>query len=437
MRSPSSSGSFGPSWPSPSSLRRSATARRVTRLSAAARWALPADHRATRRRCPRCGARSCVAKRRAPTCKSAGLASAASRRRDGGLDDSRLAAARVPLTSPTAESTIHEQATLTAATTTAARATHPYVVQRGDTLWGVANRELGDPLRWREIAELNEGRHEGAGTFGDPHWIYPGWTLSLPGEAATSTTPGMATPIPRTTEPASAPQGERSQPKNHGQAPGNTASPATASPASSTPTTTAHPTPAEAPTAASHTVGTEKHADVDNQRQPVPIAPIGAGLLGVAVLGLLGGLRLAQQRHRQPGRRIALPAGSCADIERALAAGSNHDAASTIDRAIRLLGRACREQGVAPTVLAAEVARAGVRFFFEAAVAAVAPFVDAEAGWSLDLSDPLVADALNGCRRAESAARVRDNRHGRRGDRPRQPRMRRHRRDLWRRRGRQ
>ena len=333
----------------------------------------------------------------APRPASTGLASAASRPvATVVLTDTQLAAARVPLTSPTAESTIHEQATLTAATTTTARATHPYVVQRGDTLWGIAKRELGDPLRWREIAELNEGRHEGAGTFGDPHWIYPGWTLLLPGAAVTSTAPGTSAPTHQTTEPApAAPQGARTQPGTHSQTPGTTASPATTSPVSNSPTTTAHPARPESPAAASHAVGNEKRGDVNNQRQPVPIAPIGAGLLGVAVLGLLGGLRLAQQRQRRAGRRIALPTGSLADVERALAAGSNHDASTTVDRAIRLFGRTCREHGIAPTVFAAEVSRAGVCFLLEAPVAAVPPFTESEAGWLLDLGDPLVAEALH------------------------------------------
>jgi DNA-binding SARP family transcriptional activator len=81
-----------------------------------------------------------------------------------------------------------------------------YVVQRNDTLWGIAERELGDPLRWTEIYALNEGRPEpGGATFEDPNWIYPGWALLLP--ATTSSSPAPAVPAappsaPPPTEPS-------------------------------------------------------------------------------------------------------------------------------------------------------------------------------------------------------------------------------------------
>ena len=81
-------------------------------------------------------------------------------------------------------------------TPTAAVADPParlYVVRRGDTLWGIAERQLGNPLAWREIFALNDGRPQPNGRMlTDPHWIDPGWTLLLP--AATS--PAPATPPP-------------------------------------------------------------------------------------------------------------------------------------------------------------------------------------------------------------------------------------------------
>ena len=83
-----------------------------------------------------------------------------------------------------------------------------YVVERHDTLWGIAGRELGDPLRWQEIYELNHGRAEpGGATLDDPHWIYPGWTLLLPVppaplQAHPAPPPAPAPPAPRAPETA-------------------------------------------------------------------------------------------------------------------------------------------------------------------------------------------------------------------------------------------
>lgn len=39
----------------------------------------------------------------------------------------------------------------------AATAGNTYTVQKGDTLWSIAQRMLGDGQRWREIQDLNPG----------------------------------------------------------------------------------------------------------------------------------------------------------------------------------------------------------------------------------------------------------------------------------------
>lgn len=58
------------------------------------------------------------------------------------------------------------------------------IVQRGDTLWDIAERHLGDGARFTEIHDLNLGRAQTDGTaLSDSHWIYPGWTLLLPADA--------------------------------------------------------------------------------------------------------------------------------------------------------------------------------------------------------------------------------------------------------------
>ncbi|ABL79305.1 LysM peptidoglycan-binding domain-containing protein [Nocardioides sp. XL1] len=65
------------------------------------------------------------------------------------------------------------------------RADRPRIVtDKGDTLWGLAEKHLGDGFRWQEIADLNHGRVMVDGrTFNNPRSIEPGWELLLPAGA--------------------------------------------------------------------------------------------------------------------------------------------------------------------------------------------------------------------------------------------------------------
>ncbi|SDG77396.1 LysM peptidoglycan-binding domain-containing protein [Pseudonocardia oroxyli] len=56
-----------------------------------------------------------------------------------------------------------------------------YVVEPRDTLWDIAFRELGDPLRWREILDLNRDRVQADDArLTDAGHLRPGWVLALP-----------------------------------------------------------------------------------------------------------------------------------------------------------------------------------------------------------------------------------------------------------------
>ena len=54
-----------------------------------------------------------------------------------------------------------------------------HTVRPGDTLWDLAGRFLADPHHWRDIFESNPAVVE------DPHWIYPGERLRIPGAGVT------------------------------------------------------------------------------------------------------------------------------------------------------------------------------------------------------------------------------------------------------------
>jgi LysM domain len=49
-----------------------------------------------------------------------------------------------------------------------------YLIQRGDTLWDLANKWLGDPHLWPQVWDQNR-------YILDSHWIYPGDPLAVPG----------------------------------------------------------------------------------------------------------------------------------------------------------------------------------------------------------------------------------------------------------------
>lgn len=66
-----------------------------------------------------------------------------------------------------------------------------YRVKPHDTLWRIARRLLGDGRRYKQIAELNDGRPQpGGGRLTDSHWLRPGWRLRVPAALA----PGLHRP---------------------------------------------------------------------------------------------------------------------------------------------------------------------------------------------------------------------------------------------------
>jgi LysM repeat protein len=60
-----------------------------------------------------------------------------------------------------------------------------YVVERGDTLWVIADEQLDDPTRYPEIVEASQGITQPDGRhLTDPDLIVTGWTLHVPTDPA-------------------------------------------------------------------------------------------------------------------------------------------------------------------------------------------------------------------------------------------------------------
>ena len=76
-------------------------------------------------------------------------------------------------------------------------ASSSYEVRAGDSLWSIAQSQLGDGAKWRELVAANAGSQIGEELDRDPETVHVGWTIQLPTTApATSTTvvSPMATP---------------------------------------------------------------------------------------------------------------------------------------------------------------------------------------------------------------------------------------------------
>jgi len=192
-------------------------------------------------------------------------------------------------------------------TVAAAGKQYTVTVQRGDTLWDLADAWLGDPTRWGEIYQLNKDRYDQHGRMHGGDRIYPGQRLNLPDDATPPADARPANPAPppdrapSTPTPPPAPAPPTSPPASAGPMPppasaGPTATPSTSAtqapmddgvagvvptPATATPSS---PAPTTSPPASS------SPADTNPARPDRPARP-GVSLTGDSWVDL--GLALA------------------------------------------------------------------------------------------------------------------------------------------------
>ena len=273
-----------------------------------------------------------------------------------------------------------------------------YTVRAGDTLSEIAQDRLGDADRYPRIFAASRHTQQGDGRhLQDPDLILPGWRLTIPGtkDSNAKTAPAPAAPqlraVPGSTAPGSAATGTKAADPGPGTKPPTTNSDAAAStrtPATVTPSTAQ-------PHGASDRPSTSA-APADVAGAPPWLL---AGLAGGPVLAgsmwiLLRQRRVAQQRHRRPGRTIATPPPLLAPVEKSLATVGTVAAPTIelVDDALRRLAsqRARRNQPM-PKLAALELTATDMTVHLSTADTLPAPWADLGDGrrWSLPAStDP-------------------------------------------------
>jgi nucleoid-associated protein YgaU len=177
-----------------------------------------------------------------------------------------------------------------------------YTVVRGDTLTDIAEDELGDGNRYREIYDLSRDIDQpGHRHLTDPNLILPGWTLEIPGKVAV---PEVAPPVtpppveqPPVTEPVTpTPTSTTSTTAASTTSPTTQAVRPTTAPSTAPPTTVATPTTWPAPTS-NGPAATSSHSGTN--RLSV-LAGIGTSLVLATALGA----RMSKHRRQRISRGL-------------------------------------------------------------------------------------------------------------------------------------
>ncbi len=304
-----------------------------------------------------------------------------------------------------------------AAPASAPAASSTHVVQPGETLWSIADDQLGDGERWTEVFDASKDLDQGNGArLQDPSLIRPGWTVVVPAttavagaesrapvvdeqpavdEAPTAVAPPaeaqelLNEQAPADAQDASEPADQPQDAEETVQEPAQPAPPAEQAPQDST-----QQADAETPTALDE--------DVDDDVVEVRTLTGVGGLLAVGLLGLLAAKRAAARRRRRPGQRIALPEPDSGEsvLEAELRAVADPLGVDTVNRALRAMAAWHREQGKAlPDVRAARLSEDYFEIYLDQPADLPAPWTGTadRCVWQITATDtaeiPLEVDA--------------------------------------------
>ncbi|GAA1435915.1 LysM peptidoglycan-binding domain-containing protein [Microlunatus lacustris] len=276
-----------------------------------------------------------------------------------------------------------------------------YTVQPGDTLWDIADDELGTGSRYVEIVAASSGIEQPGGHhLTDPDEISAGWRLRIPthheqaGDNKSNSRPRTsprppATSTPPATPPVSTPPLQPSSPNASPAQPSASTTPSATRPSTSAAPASEQPAPAQP--------GSTAAADDDASAEWVVRTAAGVGaVLAAGVLGLVTTRRRGQQRRRRPGRTLPMPAPAAAKVEQDLRATADPLSVEAVDVALRTLAHSCSRTGdPLPVVRAARLTADQ----FDLYLAEPAELPDPWTGtadvtvWSLDAASAATLDA--------------------------------------------
>lgn len=236
-----------------------------------------------------------------------------------------------------------------------------YEVRRGDTLWGIAERRLGDGRDYPAIVDHStqivqpDGRH-----LTDPNLIVPGWHLEIPTSHTATPPEASAAPVPHP--------------------PTATATPA---PRAVPPVT---PAP-QSPTTQTGNGGENVETARDGEGTAVAIGGGVASILAAGLIAALTDRRRRQRARRRFGERLPVPSdGAAADTETQLRAVSDPDALTSLHRALAAILGAARSQSTPlPSLFAVRVDDTDITLYLHEAASLPSPFrplFTDETGWT-------------------------------------------------------
>ena len=263
-------------------------------------------------------------------------------------------------------------------------------VQRGDTLWSLAETHLGSGERWPQIWALTKGISQPDGRRSlEPSKIRVGWTVRVPADESSapavvtggSNAGGSHANPPAPTSPATSPDAAPQV------APGPTAIPepthvaADPTAAAASAPDALEPGTSSAGGGATHDAAVSPAPDHDASDAASQLQRTGLGLTAIAaaaVVGAVGRRRVSQQRSRRIGRRIAMPGGDVEAAELELRLTEDSELVQLLNLSARTLMLNCEQTAQTfPQVGVVRLFHRGAELLLTEPAPAIEPFIAA------------------------------------------------------------